>query len=486
MICVCGKNSSSLLRCSRCKCTFYCNKACQLQAWSSHKHLCSSISTRDESSQTLSRGFQALKQFYNHLLDPEKRKSPQNWFGDYIADNPYLVDSLLSHYGLSIQQQQKVLQDQSKYADIALETASRILSGVKARGAAEGSVMDEATEAILFPRIFAESFVKVYPGNSQPNSSLATPLDVRAKGNIVSGDTLTKIFSKNCKGSLQQGPYEIADADEWAQLIREDCIRYEEMRPDLFHPDMRLGGTKSNIRVTNKTHFGRWESSLNGSTIHCRVNVKTQWSWLDPLNLVDNGFLANEFPAIYDLVSRKLHSIPFELNRRVPDLKLATPRKNSVSFHVDTIDICVGPVTFMTKIENDHVQSCLRNDALVLELYPLLEKDAIFACKTLSVDARFNICAHYSLTSSSTSAMKNSTIEIKPTRFIYSIDEKDILNKEDCQDDNENAASGVDKTLFFYKCQSVLPSQALSLRLLSEEVKDTVTIQLFTIKYFMH
>jgi hypothetical protein len=483
-----------MLRCSRCKVVFYCSKACQLQAWPSHKHICNATSQTNTSTQT-SLGFQSFTQFCNNLSDPEKRKNLRDWFGDYIADNPHLIDSLLSQVdeGLYHERNKNDFKVQLKYADIAYEKATKILSGVKSRGAAEGILMDEATEKTLFPRIFAESFVKVYPGPSRSSTSLATPLDIRAKGAIISEDTLARLFSKHYKWACQSGLHANANADEWALLIREDCKRFDDMRPDLFPLEMRLGGSIRDAAVTTKTHYGKWESLGSKDQVHCRVNVTSQWSWLDAIDMENSGFLANEFPAIHDLVTTKLYSLPFELNRRVPDLKLETPRKFTVSFHVDTIEVFIGPLSYISKDDTvsyiskddkviDNQNSNQLKDALVIELFPLLDNDVITSCKAISVENRSIICAHYS--TSTLSTMKNSLIDIEASRLIYSIDEKDVVTKVNSRDD-KNVAS-YDNALFIYNCHCILPSQALSLRPLSEKAEGTFTIKLFTIKYLMH
>jgi len=489
------------LRCSRCKFTYYCSKECQLKAWPTHKLVCVPTISSTKSHE----GIKAvLRKLHQDLLDldPIKKKNLREIFGDYIANNPHLVDSLLLFFNVSLEQQ-------IKFGDLAMVTASKVLEGVKSRAAIEGIIMDTITEATLFPRIFAESLIKIIPIN-HPQSSplLASPLDIRGKNETIHGSILSKIFSKGQKWAVQKGPYEsIDDANEWVQLVYEDCIHFDSLRVDLLpSSNFWLGGTKSESRTISNTHFVRWESIESGikKESHNKVTVITKWAWLDSDDISEKGYLANEFPALHDLVSTRLYSLPFELNRRIPGLQLEIPKKCMVSLHVDTITVN----TVDNTVDNTGLSSkckssmyCPINDTIMIEAHPLLEKDVLSGCETAAVKNGYKLCALYSV-GVDTSQWLNSQLELQPIQCMYTIKENDGVKNVTLEDDNQNKDMllGTGNSLFFYKCHDAMPSLNLKLKRLKREMNDDdddhqqhhhqketlSTIQIFTIKYFIH
>jgi len=474
-------------RCSRCKVIYYCSKECQLKAWPTHKLVCLPPLESTKSHEVLKAALRKLHQDLLGLdrLDPIKKNNLRDIVGDYIADNPHLIDSLLLFFNVSVEQQ-------IKFGDLAMKTASKVLDGVKSRAATEGIIMDAITEATLFPRIFAESLIKIIPIN--PQLSLASPLDIRGKGESIHGTILSRIFSKGQQWAIQKGPYETIDANEWVQLVYEDCIRFDSMRLDFFpSSNFWLGGTKSEIRTRSNTHFVRWESRENGikKESHNKVNVLTKWAWLDSEDLSEEGFLANEYPALYDLVNTRLYSLPFELNRRIPGLVLEIPKKCMVSIHVDTITVNTGLLSCQSSMSSN-VFSSPNNDTLMIEAHPLLEKDVISGCDIAAVKNGYKLCVLYSV-GVDTSQWLNSKLDIQAIQGIYTIKETDGIKKVTLEDDKHNIdlLLGKGNSLFFYTCHNAMPSLRLKLKRLfineDDDQKETSdTIKIFTIKYFIN
>jgi hypothetical protein len=474
------------LRCSRCKFTYYCSKECQLKAWPTHKLVCLSPIESTKSYEVLKA---ALRKLHQDLLglDLIKKNNLREIAGDYIADNPHLIDSLLLFFNVSVEQQ-------IKFGDLAMKTASKVLDGVKSRAATEGIIMDAITEATLFPRIFAESLIKIIPINPQLSTLLASPLDIRGKSESIHGTILSKIFSKGQQWAIQEGPYEKIDANEWVELVYENCIRFDSMRLDFFpSSNFWLGGTKSEIRTRSNSHFIRWESIESGikKESQNKVTVITKWAWLDAEDISEEGFLANEYPALHDLVNTRLYSLPFELNRRIPGLKLEIPKKCMVSIHVDTITVTSGLLSCQSSMSSN-VLSCPINDTLLIEAHPLLEKDVFSGCDIAAVKNGYKLCVLYSV-GIDTSQWLNSNLDIQTIQSIYTIKETDGVKKVTLEDDNHNKdlLLGKGNSLFFYTCHNAIPSLRLKLKRLlineDDDQKETSdSIKIFTIKYFIH
>jgi hypothetical protein len=68
---VCDKQSATF--CSRCKCSFYCSKACQKSDWSTHKLLCTSFSAFADSERPTKDHYRTV------LFDPNKAKLEFVW-----------------------------------------------------------------------------------------------------------------------------------------------------------------------------------------------------------------------------------------------------------------------------------------------------------------------------------------------------------------------------------------------------------------------
>jgi len=267
-------------------------------------------------------------------------------------------------------------------ARAALEQAESVLAGVRRRGAAAGEELDAATEAALWPRVFAEAFARQSvpalrtlaaasrAAAARDDALLASPLDARAQARagagaggglplVDDGASLAALCGAGGAGwAAQRGPFAGEEGPaEWAALVREDCARLAAAARDAR--DARdagsAGGAAPGLSAEEEAGAASgWADAGGGERVAFRLACWSSFRWLDAGGggggeAADAGAgaragegsrpddadagadaptafeaLAAEYPALHELASR-LHSLPFELNRRVPALRFTRP-----------------------------------------------------------------------------------------------------------------------------------------------------------------
>ncbi|KDO19717.1 hypothetical protein SPRG_14244 [Saprolegnia parasitica CBS 223.65] len=185
--------------------------------------------------------------------------------------------------------------------------ANLVLANVKAKGAAQGEIMDAATEAVLRPQVFNEAFARellsmIQRVNTQKHALLAQ--DARflanpdaecahlARIDDVVGDRLFRSCSVPC------GVLDGFMGDEYIPFLRSDALR------------LRKQGKLLPVGP-HAMRFWTTESSLN-----------------------------EDFPALADVVE-KLHMLPFALNRQF-DLRLCDETKMEVACSTSLVCLETG------------------------------------------------------------------------------------------------------------------------------------------------
>lgn len=264
----------------------------------------------------------------------------------------------------------------------AFEKSISILKAVNMKAVAQGqSPMDAATETSMWPSIFAESFAReILPrfskfaadSNSRKTvteAQLASPYHALARTEQIGKNALSRLISApssstprqyrpfggpGCGWAFQRGPFH-ADVEDWYTLVLEDMGRLAGVISDEGEPIplptqvLSTSSPSSSSKLDSFVPPGKlkfsplyWStltSNLGDDTSAFSVNnalggdslfdvaVGSRWAWLDGQIDADQKAILDpegEFPAISELVAR-LHTIPYEMNRKAPNLRLLEP-----------------------------------------------------------------------------------------------------------------------------------------------------------------
>uniref|UniRef100_K3X0D3 Uncharacterized protein n=1 Tax=Globisporangium ultimum (strain ATCC 200006 / CBS 805.95 / DAOM BR144) TaxID=431595 RepID=K3X0D3_GLOUD len=188
--------------------------------------------------------------------------------------------------------------------------AQSVLENVKKRGAAQGEIMDPATEATLRPQVLQEAFGRevlamVHRVNTKKHAllandarTLADPQSELAMWDQLTSECLDDLLrsDRNDPDSGKVAGAAVVDAfmgDEWTQLLLDDVQRMA--RNDLLMDvagDAALAGSMIATGASKEEHGGR-------------------------LRFVEPSECEQEYPAVAELLE-KLHALPYEINRKRP------------------------------------------------------------------------------------------------------------------------------------------------------------------------
>lgn len=175
--------------------------------------------------------------------------------------------------------------------------AESVLTNVKKRGAAQGEVMDAATERMLLPQVLQEAFGRevlamVHRVNYKKHVTLANDDRTLADptADMATWDQLDDVFLDALLGADGEGIAVLDEflGDEWPPLLLNDVRRMAKktpLLPAVTSADVQLNGLA-------KAATGR-------------------------LRFIEPSDCADDFPALAELVNN-LHALPFEMNRKRP------------------------------------------------------------------------------------------------------------------------------------------------------------------------
>ncbi|KAG7401270.1 hypothetical protein PHYBOEH_002074 [Phytophthora boehmeriae] len=189
--------------------------------------------------------------------------------------------------------------------------AVSVLTNVKKRGAAQGDVMDAATERMLMPQVLQEAFGRevlamVHRVNYQKHMKLANDARLLAdpNSNFATWDQLDDDFldellidqSDVCGVAVMDDFM----GEEWTQLLLNDVQRMSK--------NGLLLSTAPNIDVKHVlSGHSKGNQSSNANTLS---GAKVRF--------VEHQDCAAEYPALAELIE-KLHALPYEINRKRPE-----------------------------------------------------------------------------------------------------------------------------------------------------------------------
>ncbi|RLN31748.1 hypothetical protein BBJ28_00003040 [Nothophytophthora sp. Chile5] len=177
--------------------------------------------------------------------------------------------------------------------------AESVLINVKKRGAAQGDVMDPATERMLLPQILQEAFGRevlamVHRVNYQKHVMVANDTRMLADPNadFATWDQLDGAFLDDLLGG-KEGIAVLNDfmGEEWTQLLLNDVHRMEK--------NGLLMAPTGNI---DAKHVGSRPNATAGAR----------------LRFIEQAECTVEYPALAELVE-KLHALPYEINKKRPE-----------------------------------------------------------------------------------------------------------------------------------------------------------------------
>lgn len=174
-----------------------------------------------------------------------------------------------------------------------------VLANVKSKAATQGQFMDQETEDMLKPQVLNEAFA---------HQVVDMIHDINRRQNALLSETEELLADPSCCVSLQLQDHHISDisndqigftvvdnflgGSEWRELLCEECV------------ELKQAGRFNDL--LQKGDLG------NGSTC-----------WLTPSECLE------KYPAFNELIA-KIHSLPYELNSKIPDLKLRKPMSNCI------------------------------------------------------------------------------------------------------------------------------------------------------------
>ncbi|TMW65012.1 hypothetical protein Poli38472_009179 [Pythium oligandrum] len=187
------------------------------------------------------------------------------------------------------------------------QKADSVLTNVKKRGAAQGDIMDAATEQMLRPQVLQEAFARevlsmVHRINYKKHMLLATDERMMADPNAeeATWDQLSEPFLDDLLSKTPPDGSAVAGAavldefmgQEWTDLLRNDVQR------------MHKNGL---LMPTTNIHAGA--STLSTET------TSTSTSKIGQMRFVEKTDCEKEYPALAELLE-KLHALPFEINKK--------------------------------------------------------------------------------------------------------------------------------------------------------------------------
>ena len=219
--------------------------------------------------------------------------------------------------------------DVEQLVPVAKAKAKSVLDAVKVRAAAEGDVMDAATEASLYPAVFQEAFARALVSMVTSTAVAAQSLQVRTSSALASPFAAPALWeqlhAESLRGVMSAG-FAVQDAfcgPGWPELYVSDLQRM--LSKGRF---TRRSGQASASELRGWSIAYAYTSRVDSRDI---VDVP-----LPALALLDAGELEKEYPALADLCQR-LHALPFELNRKAKlGLTVPAPRATAAECLDDT------------------------------------------------------------------------------------------------------------------------------------------------------
>lgn len=210
---------------------------------------------------------------------------------------------------------QELLQDPI-YEDELLELmpkvqakAESVLGNVKKRGAAQGEIMDAATERLLLPQVLQEAFARevlamVHRVNTKKHALLASHTSTIADPNAecatwdqLPDEFLDELFRTHPVAGKVAGVAVLDEflGDEWVEILLNDVQR-----------------------MANNGMLLETVTSVDVQTLHKpSLAVGAAASPNGRMRFVELADCQREFPALAELME-KLHALPYEINRKRP------------------------------------------------------------------------------------------------------------------------------------------------------------------------
>jgi tetratricopeptide (TPR) repeat protein len=215
--------------------------------------------------------------------------------------------------------------------------ADSVLNNVKAKGVAQGDVMDPQTEAMLRPQVLKEAFAREivamvnrvnrqqHAQRAKDTQSIASPLSELATWDQLDPETLQGLLKTD-------GGFAVQDefmGDEWCSVILKDIVRLskaETMAPAGGSVDERAaklgpgfgkGMDKGGSSGTGA--FAAGEGSAFEKAGMAVGGTAGEMLWVD----ANTERYEEEYPALHELLTQ-LHALPFELNKKAR-LSLSIP-----------------------------------------------------------------------------------------------------------------------------------------------------------------
>lgn len=183
------------------------------------------------------------------------------------------------------------------------------------------------------------------------SSLLASPYHVLAACDYIPGAALAELTNAAVGWAATSGPFASDDAEAWGGLVLDDLRRLSTEQADrwatLRQAEWSLppveaaaaaasaatamaaaGGSTvaaalaeppSAVAAAGTTAAPGTPATGAAALLRPRCAVTTSYAWVDPSEKLDA-----EYPALSEVLQR-LHSLPYELNRKLPSLKLTRP-----------------------------------------------------------------------------------------------------------------------------------------------------------------
>lgn len=209
---------------------------------------------------------------------------------------------------------QELLQDPT-YEDELLELmpkvqdkAESVLGNVKKRGAAQGEIMDAATERMLLPQVLQEAFARevlamVHRVNTKKHALLASHTSTIADPNAecatwdqLPDEFLDDLFQSHPAAGKVAGVAVLDEflGDEWVKILLNDVQR-----------------------MANNGLLLETLTSVDAQTLHRPSPAVAAASPNGRMRFVELADCQREYPALAELME-KLHALPYEINRKRP------------------------------------------------------------------------------------------------------------------------------------------------------------------------
>ncbi|KAF1322511.1 hypothetical protein FI667_g11162, partial [Globisporangium splendens] len=194
--------------------------------------------------------------------------------------------------------------------------AHSVLENVKKRGAAQGEIMDPATEATLRPQVLQEAFGRevlamVHRVNTKKHALLANDARTLAdpQSELATWDQLT---SECLDDLLSSQSNKNEDSDKVAGVTVTDGFMGEEWTQLLLDDVQRMARNDLLMDIAD-----RGDVALTGNVAIGGASKEENGSGYGRMRFVEPSECEQEYPAVAELLE-KLHALPYEINRKRP------------------------------------------------------------------------------------------------------------------------------------------------------------------------